>query len=234
MTDYSVEELVAALENGLFSTNSYVWDVNEEAEGVTPAGTAVPFSDAPWEDKNVEVMDYTASMTPEEKAGWDEFVNVGLDELVAEAENMLEELTASLENGGSLEDYGDPGDYEDYGDYESYGDSEDYSDDGVMEGRVTGDWPEHELAQSVPRPDFSVVMTTEDDYGFTTVFEAVSMEQAKAYVEQLKGAGFIEDAETYQEEVYGTTIYTYSAYDTAGVFAQLTFTDYSCTLSITR
>ena len=85
-------------------------------------GTTVQFSEEPWEtDKTVEGFDmeaFTAEMTPEEKAEWDEMMSKTEEDWAAEIAEMeaeMEEMVNSMnDSGGDDDDYdtGDIGDIE--------------------------------------------------------------------------------------------------------------------------
>lgn len=64
-------------------------------------GETVPFSDEPWEEKGVEVVDFTAMMTPEERA---EYEAMDWEAMTAEMESMVDGFADMGE--GDFENYG--------------------------------------------------------------------------------------------------------------------------------
>ena len=52
-------------------------------------------------------------------------------------------------------------------------------------------------------------------------FANLTAEDVRAYAEQLKSAGFTVDAETTDEEHFGTWVYTYIAYNSDGIKVEL-------------
>ena len=129
-TERTVEELLQMLSDGVPMTDSsgaeygtipqtFSVDLTEMA---ALQGTTVQFSEEPWEtDKTVEGFDmeaFTAEMTPEEKAEWDEMMSKTEEDWAAEIAEMeaeMEEVVNSMnDSGGDDDDYdtGDIGDIE--------------------------------------------------------------------------------------------------------------------------
>ncbi|MBQ3257741.1 MAG: hypothetical protein IKC03_00910 [Oscillospiraceae bacterium] len=128
-TERTVEELLQMLADGTpmqdssgadYSTipQTFSVDLTEMAQ---LQGTTVQFSEEPWEtDKTVEefdMEDFTAEMTPEEKAEWDEMMSKTEEDWAAEIAAMeaeMEELTNSMNDFGGDDTYdtGDLGDVE--------------------------------------------------------------------------------------------------------------------------
>lgn len=132
-TERTVEELLQALRDGEPMTDAsgaeyaalpqtFSVDLTEMA---ALQGTTVQFSEEPWEtDKTVEefdMEDFTAEMTPEEKAEWDEMMSKTEEEWAAEIAAMeaeMKEMAGSMnegsgDTGGGDDDYpGDLGDVE--------------------------------------------------------------------------------------------------------------------------
>ena len=128
-TERTVEELLQMLADGTpmqdssgadYSTipQTFSVDLTEMAQ---LQGTTVQFSEEPWEtDKTVEefdMEDFTAEMTPEEKAEWDAMMSKTEEDWAAEIAAMeaeMEELTNSMNDFGGDDTYdtGDLGDVE--------------------------------------------------------------------------------------------------------------------------
>ena len=129
-TERTVEELLQMLSDGVPMTDSsgadygtipqtFSVDLTEMAQ---LQGTTVQFSEEEWvTDKTVEefdMEDFTAEMTPEEKAEWDEMMSKTEEDWAAEIAEMeaeMEEMVNSMnDSGGDDDDYdtGDIGDIE--------------------------------------------------------------------------------------------------------------------------
>lgn len=129
-TERTIEELLQMLKDGVPMTDSSGADYGtipqtfsvDLTEMAALKGTAVQFSEEPWEtDKTVEGFDmeaFTAEMTPEEKAEWDEMMSKTEEDWAAEIAEMeaeMEEMVNSMnDSGGDDDDYdtGDIGDIE--------------------------------------------------------------------------------------------------------------------------
>ena len=129
-TERTVEELLQMLKDGVPMTDSSGADYGtipqtfsvDLTEMAALQGTTVQFSEEPWEtDKTVEGFDmeaFTAEMTPEEKAEWDEMMSKTEEDWAAEIAEMeaeMEEMVNSMnDSGGDDDDYdtGDTGDME--------------------------------------------------------------------------------------------------------------------------
>ena len=129
-TERTVEELLQMLKDGVPMTDSSGADYGtipqtfsvDLTEMAALKGTTVQFSEEPWEtDKTVEGFDmeaFTAEMTPEEKAEWDEMMSKTEEDWAAEIAEMeaeMEEMVNSMnDSGGDDDDYdtGDIGDIE--------------------------------------------------------------------------------------------------------------------------
>ena len=129
-TERTIEELLQMLSDGVPMTDSSGADYGtipqtfsvDLTEMAALQGTTVHFSEEPWEtDKTVEGFDmeaFTAEMTPEEKAEWDEMMSKTEEDWAAEIAEMeaeMEEMVNSMnDSGGDDDDYdtGDIGDIE--------------------------------------------------------------------------------------------------------------------------
>ena len=84
------------------------------------------------------------------------------------------------------------------------------------EGQIGGDWPDNEFTKLVPQPDFEISVASTDGEGFSVTFTDATMEQIKAYAEEVKKAGFDVDPQTEDQAVAGMTIYSYTAKNADG------------------
>ena len=121
-TERTVEELLQMLSDGVPMTDSSGADYGtipqtfsvDLTEMAALKGTTVQFSEEPWEtDKTVEGFDmeaFTAEMTPEEKAEWDEMMSKTEEDWAAEIAEMeaeMEEMVNSMNEGSGDTDSGD-------------------------------------------------------------------------------------------------------------------------------
>ncbi len=88
-------------------------------------------------------------------------------------------------------------------------------DDG-SEGQFGGEWPENEFTKLLPKPDFTLMAATTSESKFTVAFQNATIEQIRAYVEEVKTAGFTIDATTEDQSVMGIIIYSYVAKNADG------------------
>ncbi|MBR5059199.1 MAG: hypothetical protein IKX06_00335 [Clostridia bacterium] len=79
------------------------------------------------------------------------------------------------------------------------------------------EWPDNEFTRHVPKPPFSLLSAAEEEDSFTAAFRNVTPEQVKAYVEEVKAAGFTVDPEIRDETVMGMSIYSYTASNSEGL-----------------
>ena len=85
---------------------------------------------------------------------------------------------------------------------------------------IGGNWPDNDLAKLVPAANFTISASTYYDGNCAISFSGVTLDQIKAYVEQVKSAGFDNDVTLTDNAGY----YSYQAYDDAGNSAQVFFT----------
>ena len=97
-----------------------------------------------------------------------------------------------------------------------------------------GNWPDNEFTKLVPKPGFTLAAaaTTEDE--FTVTFQGVTVDQVKAYVEQVKAKGFTADADIQDQVVSGITLYSYEASNSNGYTVLVFFTMGTSGLTITK
>ena len=88
-------------------------------------------------------------------------------------------------------------------------------DGGQLSYGNTG-WPESDLADRVPVPPFEIAYPYESPSELTVTFTNATLDDLRAYVEEVKAAGFVKNAETEDMEVMGMVIYTYTAQNAEG------------------
>ena len=84
------------------------------------------------------------------------------------------------------------------------------------EGQIGGDWPDNEFTKLVPKPSFELQGAYVDGEMFSVLFVNVTMEQIKAYADQVKAAGFNLNEELTDENVMGMVIYSFAAENADG------------------
>ena len=73
-----------------------------------------------------------------------------------------------------------------------------------------------------------------DDGSFTVAFSGVEIEQVKAYADKVKAKGFTIDATEESQNVYGVSIYTYTAYNSDGYCVEITFANGTSGITISK
>ena len=100
--------------------------------------------------------------------------------------------------------------------------------------QLGGNWPENEFTKLVPKPNFDVMGASSDDGSFTVAFSGVEIEQVKAYADKVKAKGFTIDATEESQNVYGVSIYTYTAYNSDGYCVEITFANGTSGITISK
>lgn len=99
---------------------------------------------------------------------------------------------------------------------------------------VGSKWPDNEFTKLIPKPNFEVSLSYAEGDRCGIQFANLTAEDLRAYAEQLKSAGFTVDAETTDEEQFGTWVYTYSASNANGVEVELSGVAGSSSLIISK
>ena len=94
-------------------------------------------------------------------------------------------------------------------------------DDQGGQADVGSKWPDNEFTKLIPKPNFEVSLSYDEGDRCGIQFANLTAEDLRAYAEQLKSAGFTVDAETTDEEQFGTWVYTYIAYNLDGIKVEL-------------
>ncbi len=79
-----------------------------------------------------------------------------------------------------------------------------------------GSWPDNEYTKLIPKPEFGILGTEEEDGEFTVAFSNVSADDMKAYAEKVKAKGFDKDIDVQDQSVMGMTIYAFKASNADG------------------
>jgi predicted small secreted protein/predicted lactoylglutathione lyase len=91
------------------------------------------------------------------------------------------------------------------------------------QGQMGGDWPDNEFTKLLPKPDFALTAANTSDNEFSVAFTGVTVEQVKAYAEQVKAKGFTVNPDLQDQEVMGIVVYTYNAKNADGYTVEITF-----------
>ncbi|MBQ9750950.1 MAG: hypothetical protein IJV87_10300 [Clostridia bacterium] len=91
-----------------------------------------------------------------------------------------------------------------------------FSDGQGGEGQIGGNWPDNEYTKLVPKPSFELYAAVIEDETFSVMFTNATIEQIKAYAEQVKAAGFNLNEEVTDENVMGMVIYSFAAENADG------------------
>ena len=91
-----------------------------------------------------------------------------------------------------------------------------FSDGQGGEGQIGGNWPNNEYTKLVPKPSFELYAAVIEGETFSVMFTNATIEQIKAYAEQVKAAGFNLNEELTDQNVMGMVIYTFSAENADG------------------
>lgn len=171
------------------------------------------YSDKEWEDKTFEALDPTVNMSPEDKAGYEAAIKELEDFDAEEFQKNIDDMLKGMEG---FEDY-DP-------------DSQDTGDGPAL----LNEWPDNDITKQVPKPSFENPMIVADDDSVTVMQTGSTVEEAKAYADQLKNAGFDKDVYENTNEIAGYSIYTFTAGNQNGLSVSLTFTSGTTTVNISK
>lgn len=113
-------------------------------------------------------------------------------------------------------------------------DSQDDSDS-AAELLLDGEWPDNPFADMLPKPksSWSQVSPYSTDDGFSVTLTGASVEELRAYVEELKNIGFNIDPITEDDTSAEVQVYSYSANNADGYNVQIYLIYGSCSFSVT-
>ncbi len=100
--------------------------------------------------------------------------------------------------------------------------------------QLDGNWPENEFTKQVPKPSFDATAANTQEKSFSVAFVDTNVDDIRAYVAELKNAGFTVDASNKDVEVFGVVAYSYKASNGAGYSVEVTFAEKMCGLTITK
>ena len=96
-----------------------------------------------------------------------------------------------------------------------------FSDGQGGEGQIGGNWPDNEYTKLVPKPSFELYAAVIEGETFSVMFTNATIEQIKAYAEQVKAAGFNLNEELTDENVMGMVIYSFAAENADGYSVEI-------------
>ena len=102
------------------------------------------------------------------------------------------------------------------------------------EGQIGGDWPDNEYTKLVPKPSFELYAAVIEDETFSVMFTNATIEQIKAYAEQVKAAGFNLNEELTDENVMGMVIYSFATENADGYTVEITSANGTSALTISK
>ena len=109
-----------------------------------------------------------------------------------------------------------------------------FSDGQGGEGQIGGNWPDNEYTKLVPKPSFELYAAVIEGETFSVMFTNATIEQIKAYAEQVKAAGFNINEEVEDQEAMGMVIYSFTAENADGYTVEITSANGTSSLSISK
>ena len=109
-----------------------------------------------------------------------------------------------------------------------------FSDGQGGEGQIGGNWPDNEYTKLVPKPSFELYAAVIEGETFSVMFTNATIEQIKAYAEQVKAAGFNLNEELTDQNVMGMVIYSFAAENADGYSVEIFSASGSSGMSIDK
>ena len=106
-------------------------------------------------------------------------------------------------------------------------------EDGTV-SQLGGSWPSNEFTKLIPDPGFEMLGLSASDEEFTAAFQGAGVEDVRAYAAKVMAKGFTIDAEEQDQEIYGVTIYTYAAYNEDGYRVEISYTNGTIGVTISK
>jgi len=114
-------------------------------------------------------------------------------------------------------------------------DSEGSSLDFGLGGLGFGDkWPDNEFTKNLPKPKIPILQVMDYDGDFYVIFDSTNVKEVKAYVEQLKAAGFTSDVYEDEWDYEGETFYSFTGRSAAGLEVTIVVAGGSATMSVIK
>ena len=102
------------------------------------------------------------------------------------------------------------------------------------EGQIGGNWPDNEYTRLLPAPGFELYASYVEGESFVATFTSVTVEQIKAYVEQVKAAGFNVNETVEDQEIAGMVIYSFTAENANGYTVEIGYVNGTSSLTISK
>ena len=102
------------------------------------------------------------------------------------------------------------------------------------EGQFGGNWPDNEYTRLLPAPGFELYASYVEGESFVVTFTSVTVEQIKAYVEQVKAAGFNVNETVEDQEIAGMVIYSFTAENANGYTVEIGYVNGTSSLTISK
>ena len=102
------------------------------------------------------------------------------------------------------------------------------------EGQIGGNWPDNEYTRLLPAPGFELYASYVEGESFMATFTSVTVEQIKAYVEQVKAAGFNVNETVEDQEIAGMVIYSFTAENANGYTVEIGYVNGTSSLTISK
>ena len=102
------------------------------------------------------------------------------------------------------------------------------------EGQFGGNWPDNEYTRLLPAPGFELYASYVEGESFVATFTSVTVEQIKAYVEQVKAAGFNVNETVEDQEIAGMVIYSFTAENANGYTVEIGYVNGTSSLTISK
>ena len=109
-----------------------------------------------------------------------------------------------------------------------------FSDGQGGEGQIGGNWPDNEYTKLVPKPSFELYAAVIEGETFSVMFTNATIEQIKAYAEQVKAAGFNINEEVEDQEAMGMVIYSFTAENADGYTVEITSANGTSSITISK
>ena len=114
-------------------------------------------------------------------------------------------------------------------------DSEGSSLDFGLGGLGFGDkWPDNEFTKNLPKPKIPILQVMDYDGDFYVIFDSTNVKEVKAYVEQLKAAGFTSDVYEDEWDYEGETFYSFTGRSAVGLEVSIVVAGGSATMSVIK
>ncbi len=108
-----------------------------------------------------------------------------------------------------------------------------FKDENGGEAQLGSSWPDNEFTKLIPKPSFEIIAAVSDGNEFAA-YASATLDQLKAYAEEVKAAGFTVDADTQNLEYGGVVIYTYTAKNAQGYTVTLSYTGDAVGIAVSK